>query len=119
MLNFVIIRYAHKQNWHMTKYTALIVLGFLVALLPFLGFPPSWERALFALFGFGIMILAFLLRKELVSYVSQYGPQKGKKTDVFVENGAHLVPPIPPQPPRMNARTSQKIQPVDLDNGKD
>ena len=102
----------------MTKDVTLIALGFLVALLPFLGFPGSWERVFLILLGFGIIFLAFFLRKELIGHISHHGSQKGKKTDVFVENGVHQAPLISPQQPRMNAEPPKKIRPVDLYNDK-
>lgn len=44
----------------MSKHGAIILLGMLVAVLPFLGFP-SWMRTiLFVMSGLGIAILAYL-----------------------------------------------------------
>lgn len=44
----------------MTKHTAMIFLGILVAVLPILGFP-SWMRtSLIVLSGIGIAVLAYL-----------------------------------------------------------
>lgn len=103
----------------MTKDIALIILGFLVLLLPFLGFPGSWESVLLVLFGFGIITLAFFLRKEIVGHPSQHGSQKGKKTDVFVENGEHQVPQTSSQSPHIDIKTPKKIRPIGLYNEKD
>lgn len=46
------------------KERTVIILGLLVAILPFLGFPNSWRTPLFALLGLLISVLAFLIRNE-------------------------------------------------------
>lgn len=72
----------------MSKDITIIILGFFVALVPFLGFPPSWETALYVLSGFSIVVLTFLLRKDFVAR----SPNGEKKTDVYVENGMRHEP---------------------------
>ena len=77
----------------MSKDTAIVVLGFFVALMPFLGFPSLWETIFFVLAGVCIAILAFLLRKEVLMGISHSTIGKEKKTDMYVENGVRK--PVP------------------------
>lgn len=44
----------------MTKHTAMIFLGILVALMPILGFPPFARDIVIMLGGLGIAVLAYL-----------------------------------------------------------
>lgn len=44
----------------MTKHTAIIFLGILVALMPLLGFPPFVRDVIIILSGAGIAVLAYL-----------------------------------------------------------
>lgn len=69
----------------MTKDVTIIVLGVLVALLPFSGFPGLWKTILFVILGLGIATLAFFMRKELIDY----NGAGEKKTEVYVENGVN------------------------------
>ena len=63
----------------MTKDVGILVLGLLVAAMPFLGFPGGTERIIFVVSGLVIALLAFFIRGELG------GSQE--KTDSFVQNG--------------------------------
>lgn len=49
----------------MVKEIVVVVLGLLVAVLPFLGFPSSWRTPMFALMGLAIAALGFLIRNEV------------------------------------------------------
>lgn len=42
----------------------LIVLGLLVAAIPYLGFPQAWDTVLFTAIGFSIMLLVFMSRRS-------------------------------------------------------
>ncbi len=69
------------------KETAILVLGLVVALLPFLGFPRSWKTIFFVLSGLAIASLAFLVRERRGKGFSR----AGRRTDVYVENGVNVA----------------------------
>jgi hypothetical protein len=48
----------------MFKYTANVVLGILIILVPFSGFPRSWRTCLLVIFGLAIVLLSYLARRE-------------------------------------------------------
>ena len=82
----------------MTKDLVIIVLGVWVALLPFLGFPNSWDRVILLVSGFSISILMFLLRRDFFSYVERLRRRKDstRQTDSYVENNVHAeIPDVP------------------------
>ena len=62
----------------MTKDIGILVLGLLVAAMPFLGFPGGIERIIFVISGLIIALLAFFIRGEL-------GGEE-KQTDSFTQN---------------------------------
>ncbi len=68
----------------MSKDIAIILLGFWVAVLPFLGFPNSWDRIMYVVSGIGVVLLMVLLRREIVSYLDTV--MKKKAADVYMEN---------------------------------
>jgi len=66
----------------MSRETTIIILGFLVAVLPFSGFPESWRTVFLALAGIGLVVFGFMMRAEVLS--------RGAKKDgrqPFAENG--------------------------------
>ena len=63
----------------MTKDVGILVLGLLVAAMPFLGFPSNIEQIIFVISGLVIAALAFFIRGELVS--------SEQETESFVQNG--------------------------------
>lgn len=64
----------------MTKDVGILILGLLVAVMPFLGFPASFERMFFIIAGLIISVLAFLIRGNL-SHL--HIPEK---TDTYAQN---------------------------------
>jgi len=46
----------------MQKINTILTLGVLVALLPFLGFPQSWDNFFYVVFGLVIIGAAYLLK---------------------------------------------------------
>ena len=50
----------------MTKELAVIILGAWVALVPFLGFPHSWDAPLLLIVGCMLVVLGFLVRNDRV-----------------------------------------------------
>ena len=72
----------------MTKDLIIMALGALVALVPFLGFPSSWDRVILIVSGVFIIGLTFLLRHDLVSHITRIEENRPeRKGDTFVENG--------------------------------
>ena len=62
----------------MSKQRMLVILGVLVAIMPFSGFPSSWRTIFFLIFGVSIIVLAYQIDKiikhlkkenELTSFV--------------------------------------------------
>lgn len=48
----------------MGKETLIIILGVLIALTPFLGFPRSWETVFFVVAGLGIVAVTIFFQRE-------------------------------------------------------
>ena len=48
----------------MGKETLIIILGVLIALTPFLGFPRSWETVFFVVAGLGIVAVTVFFQRE-------------------------------------------------------
>jgi len=51
-----------------TKKT-FIILGIIIAIVPFLGIPYSWKTFLFVVIGLGIAITAFFIGKDLKKFL--------------------------------------------------
>ena len=64
----------------MTKDVGILVLGLLVAAMPFLGFPGSIEQIIFIVSGLTIAALAFFIRGEQ--------GKGGANTESYVQNGS-------------------------------
>ncbi|MEK7460523.1 MAG: hypothetical protein AAB628_03180 [Patescibacteria group bacterium] len=71
----------------MTKHTAMIFLGILVALVPILGFPSFVNTTVLVLSGLGIAILAYLSSvvycsncKKLIEDAEKAIPDEGSTT---------------------------------------
>lgn len=52
----------------MGKELLIILLGFFVAVLPFLGFPMSIDTILFAVAGISIALLGVLVRRDIIEH---------------------------------------------------
>jgi hypothetical protein len=73
----------------MSKAAAIVILGFIVAFLPFTGFPNDVKTVFAVLAGFLIMALGFLARQERIWLMRAL---KGThKTDAYTESGASYV----------------------------
>lgn len=66
----------------MTLDTLIILAGALVASLPFLGFPASWDTIFFFLLGVLIVVLGVVVRRELGN--NEYDTYS--KSDTFTES---------------------------------
>ncbi len=65
----------------MTLDALIMFAGAFVALLPFLGIPNSWDRALYFLVGVFVFALGVLVRRRV--------PQKPKKVSTYTESIPH------------------------------
>lgn len=68
----------------MSKKRTLIILGILIAIIPFLGFPREFREVLTVILGLIVSILAFLLKRKLEMMPVQ--------SNTFTQNGG-----VPPQ----------------------
>ena len=71
----------------MTKDVGILILGLVVAMVPFLGIPSSWKTVMFVASGLAIAFHAFLLRGDLSLTVSGKHTKGERRTDTFAENG--------------------------------
>ncbi len=76
----------------MSKGAVIILLGFLIAFLPFTGFPTGTKTIFAIIFGLCTMALGFLVRQERVWLTRALSGKH--KTDAYAENG----PSYPHQP---------------------
>jgi threonine/homoserine/homoserine lactone efflux protein len=71
----------------MTNQRTIFILGLVVAIMPFLGFPSSWKKVFYILLGFGIAYLAYLLYKEKKASVST----KENRTNTYTDNRSESI----------------------------
>ena len=64
----------------MTKDVGILILGLVVAGMPFLGFPVNIERTILVIAGLAIALLAFLIRGDFSLFAVT------KTGDTFTEN---------------------------------
>lgn len=67
----------------MPKRTVYIIIGILIALMPFLGFPSSWKDAFYVLAGLAVVALAMMRKRRQPETVIE---AKEIITEVFVQN---------------------------------
>ena len=70
----------------MTLDTLIILAGALVAVLPFLGFPNSWDTVLLFLLGISIVGLGLMVRRRIGNASEPRG-----SADTFVESSPRSV----------------------------
>lgn len=86
---------------------ALIMLaGGLVAILPFLGFPSSWDNVLFFLLGAFVIALGIIVRRHLSTRNGATPHMPPKKPTMFAES----LPPTPQMPIAREEKPEQKIE---------
>ena len=66
----------------MRKEKALFILGLLVSILSFLGFPTAWKKVIFLILGFFIVYLAYLFYIEVKARLSKNTDQ----SKTFIDN---------------------------------
>lgn len=74
----------------MVKISSIFVLGFLVALIPFSGFPIDWKNTFYILFGLAITVLSVLIRRELHEVLKRLHDSHEIKTDTFSQNSPQV-----------------------------
>jgi membrane protein implicated in regulation of membrane protease activity len=75
----------------MSKEIWIVVLGILIAAVPFLGFPGSWKTVIYVFVGLVIASLAFLLQLRKTSDTRNSSSKNGRQTDVYVENSTQVL----------------------------
>lgn len=100
----------------MTKDLMILGLGVWVILVPFLGFPNSWDTFIFVISGILIIVLVLLLRRDFVNHItSMKRSSSDRKSKTFVENVGQSTPvPTPPVENKVAVKHES-----DNDNGKD
>ena len=67
-----------------TKNRIILILGILVALMPFFGFPSIYENGFYVIAGLAIAVLSFLVARHKRVRLSRK-TSKGRVTDVYAE----------------------------------
>lgn len=49
----------------MRKERTLLIIGIIVMILPFLGFPNNWRKIFFVIIGFALVYLSYLFYKQV------------------------------------------------------
>ena len=71
----------------MKKYNALITIGIITALIPFLGIPSSWKYFFTFALGLAIAIISTLLRRnEILASKGLKKPQASSYARTYIEN---------------------------------
>ncbi|MFA6430428.1 MAG: hypothetical protein WC229_01890 [Candidatus Paceibacterota bacterium] len=70
----------------MVKISSIFVLGILVMLMPFSGFPFGWKDAIYKICGLAIIVLSLLIRKELHEVLRSLHNNEVIKADTFTES---------------------------------
>jgi len=87
----------------MSKYSLLILIGFLVALFPHFGFPNSFDTPVFAVLGLTVIFLAILVRRDRGRSISDIRPEKApmyaesKPARPRRTREKKMAPSVPPQ----------------------
>lgn len=62
----------------------LSILGVLVIIAPFLGFPNSWDNIIYPILGLIILVMSFYFSRKISSIAEKQ--EKSLKGNVYVEN---------------------------------
>jgi FtsH-binding integral membrane protein len=86
MLNLIYSGFTYIINI-MSKHSTIFLLGVIVAMLPFLGFPSSYDRIILMIIGLAIAFFATLIRIDINRINKKLGlEQKVVRTPVFVDS---------------------------------
>ncbi|MAF59719.1 MAG: hypothetical protein QF858_01740 [Candidatus Pacebacteria bacterium] len=72
----------------MSKDSVILILGIVVVIVPFLGFPGIFETIAFVVSGAVIAVLAFMLRRDIAEGLHCKPFEEGKTTDTYSQNNA-------------------------------
>jgi FtsH-binding integral membrane protein len=72
----------------MKKISSITAIGFLVLIVasPFIGLPRTWRDYILMLGGLSVIILSFLIRRELHKVIRIVHGVEEIKSDTYVEN---------------------------------
>ena len=67
------------------------ILGLLIIVIPFLGFPNTWDNVIYTILGFIIFVQSLYFSKKI--NLSPTGKQQEKKlqSNIYVENGDYSI----------------------------
>ena len=68
----------------MTLDALIMLAGVLVALLPFLGFPLTWDNVILVILGVFVIALGIIVRRR--GLVRRFPSQNQKENEAFVES---------------------------------
>jgi hypothetical protein len=81
-------------NNGMRKEKTLFLIGLWVMILPFLGFPNNWRKALFFITGLALIYLAYLLYLETKKRLEKIGKQDKNFIDNIEDKKTNQTPEI-------------------------
>jgi hypothetical protein len=70
----------------MKKISSITAFGFLVLFIPYAGIPRYWVNIVLFICGLAIIILSFLIRRELYKVIRIFHGVEEVKSDTYVEN---------------------------------
>jgi len=70
----------------MVKISSIFVLGIIVLLTPFSGFPFEWKETIYIISGLAIIVFSLLIRKELHEVLRAIHNKEDIKNDTFSES---------------------------------
>lgn len=70
----------------MKKISSITALGFLILLIPFAGIPRGWMDAIIVVCGLAIIVISFLIRRELHKVIRIFHGVEEIKEDTYAEN---------------------------------
>lgn len=69
----------------MIKISTISILGFLIALTPYSGFPMEWKNFIYIFSGLAVAVLAYLIRRELHEVLKRLHTSTDVNATIFVE----------------------------------
>lgn len=96
-----------------SKNRLILILGILVALMPFLGFPTSWKNFFYFVFGLGVATLSFLMARH--KRIGKKIHHKKDKSVVFSKKEivqSNYAEPIVEEEPVIEAEPIVEVEPI-------
>lgn len=72
----------------MKRATLVFFLGFVIALMPYLGIPSAWKRIIYVSLGLALILAGYQLRRLAYLHSIEDRTTGERKTDVYVEQVA-------------------------------